>query len=91
MYSLSLILRALLKIEIEFGGNGLEVRKRLEELARKIDDKYTLLQLLRKDQNSSDEANRVNRQLSYPLDASEEASQERAQRVGHLLQVLPVG
>ncbi len=61
------LLRLQLKLELKAGGDGSRPRRRLERLATRLDDRYTLWQLIRADSDQQEAATLLEQELRSPL------------------------
>lgn len=60
------LLRLQLKLDLEAGGDGSRPRRRLERLATRLDDRYTLWQLIREDPDQQEAATSLEQELRSP-------------------------
>ena len=60
------LLRLQLKFDLAAGGDGLRPRQRLERLANRLDDRYTLWELVRGDLDQQDAATLLEQELRSP-------------------------
>ena len=61
------LLRLQLKLELKAGGDGSRPRRRLERLATRLDDRYTLWQLISADSDQQEAATLLEQELRSPL------------------------
>ena len=70
------LLRLQLKLELASGGEGTRPRQRLRRLASRVDDRYSLLELLRKDEKQQESAAALDQQLRSPREPGGHAAAE---------------
>ncbi len=57
-------------VDLESGGDGMELRNHLEQLAKELDDSFTLWEIIRQDKQRQKEANVLEERLRSPLEKS---------------------
>ena len=73
------LLRLQLKFDLAAGGDGLRPRQRLERLANRLDDRYTLWELVRGDLDQQDAATLLEQELRSPRQPGGHAAVEAHQ------------
>ncbi len=70
------LLRLQLKLELASGGEGTRPRQRLRRLASRVDDRYSLLELLSEDEKQQESAAALDQQLRSPREPGGHAAAE---------------
>ena len=86
------LLRLQLRLERNAGGDGARPRARLERLATRVDDRYTLWQLLQDGAESPEQDRQraeLERQLRSPRDQAGQSSLEESRKPGPAGPVTP--
>ena len=70
------LLRLQLQLELDAGGDGERPRQRLQRLASRLDDRYSLWELIREDDQQKESAETLDQELRSPRDPDGHAASE---------------